>query len=234
MSIIRPLTSWPTSTPTSKKKLNSASQIQYFVQPQADDSEGHVSVFAINILDKKGQPYPWSAIPKYLEGLFKIMAWIQWVFAACYLEIPQRSPLIAPYILYMETLFDELWEAVESDNLKEWEDKFGSVWVQVQKLGGFHSMEYLEKAQEAGRIDRGKLHEVVTDWVPEVDALKNMGFPGAEKLESVKGKFSYLGPARREILEACIKHLGNEERGKFQLLLNNFPCLIGEIQPPQT
>ena len=219
MSIVHALPNWPKSPTT--RSVDRAAQVQYYAQAQPNDPEEKVSVIAINLWDVKFEPYQWRVIPLYLKRIFMIIAWMQWVASSCYLTrkeetLPIRS-LIKSYVIYMERLLDNLWHALDSGDVKKWEETDGSLWVQIQKHGkGFHSHAYLEKVLEVGIIKRTDLTIVIRNWDEEADVIKKLGFPGSDKYESVGGCFNKVDtPDWNDILEKYIEHLKKEEKGEY-------------------
>jgi hypothetical protein len=216
MSIVRPFSTWPSST-ASTKRINHAVQIQYYVHAQDDDPEGSVSVFAVNVWRKDSEPYQWRHIPRHLERIFMIIAWIQWVIASCYFTNKMSAPLLGLYVLYMENLLDRLWDAVDSGSVKTWERTVGSHWVQVQKYGnGFHSLAYVEKALSIGLMKKEDLGMAVRNWDEEAEGIEKLGFPGANLYKLVGGKLDMVTNGLADILHEFMEHLKEEENGECQ------------------
>jgi hypothetical protein len=218
---------WPSSSFTTRR-VDSAAQIQYIIGKNDNQSVDYVTVNAINIFQPSTPPYEWSKIPRHLERVVSIMAWIQWAFSECYLETKKRRKILGCYIIYMEQLLDTLWEAVDSKDVKKWEADTGSPWVQIQKYGrGFHSEKHLEKSLAVGSILAADLRREVEDWVLEAQNIEDIGFPGSQIYRKGNGRFDSISLAEKQsVLEELMKNIEVEEQGK-QFTFNPYnPKLI--------
>jgi len=196
---------WPSSSFTTRR-VDSAAQIQYIIGKNDNQSVDYVTVNAINIFQPSTPPYEWSKIPRHLERVVSIMAWIQWAFSECYLETKKRRKILGCYIIYMEQLLDTLWEAVDSKDVKKW---------------------HLEKSLAVGSILAADLRREVEDWVLEAQNIEDIGFPGSQIYRKGNGRFDSISLAEKQsVLEELMKNIEVEEQGK-QFTFNPYnPKLI--------
>ena len=215
MSSFRRPSFWPIKL--SNSSIKKSYQIQYF-SPDQQAEEGHIYVHAINILDTKSSPYHWSSIPFEFLEMFKILSWIQWSFAHSYVSKKIGGQLIGRYILYMERILDELWDAIDDDKFEEWSEFYGSRWAKTQRgMKGHHSDVYVEMCLESEEGSEGKLYlgVEVEDWEREGKSIIDEGFPGRD-LFLEKGWFYKLTEEEKNEVVVKVKDmLEEEERGEF-------------------
>lgn len=143
--------------------------------------KGHLAVntYAINLLNPRNKPYEWYNVPSHLQRFLRVIFWIQWSYGYSFLKKTHNKKLLQSYIIYMETIVDALWLALERNRLDNWLREVATPWCVIQRKTSFHSKEALEIAIRRGDLNIEELAGEITDWDSEADLLVDVGFPGS-------------------------------------------------------
>ena len=214
MNCLRPLTQWPEER-VGPKKLHSASQVQYFFKEEQEGGNTVVNTYATNIL-AKNKPYSWYNVPASIIGIIRVMLWIQWTYGHLYLVRKHQSKLLESYVIYMETIIDGLWDAIEKGRLDEWLKEVATPWVVIQRTTGFHSEKALEMAIGNGTVRTEDFAEGIVDWDSQADILLDIRFPGSKSFdEEYEQRLDRRSVHElQKIMDQVVERLNREEGGE--------------------